>query len=311
MTGHTQTPTQIAACGKYTPHSQGPAPAGSPACISCGHGRWEPLFACLQQCARCGFVRADLELGPDEIAALYGEKYFRGDEYGDYLAESDVHRRNFVRRVDEITAVAGRLESVFEVGCAYGLFLDCLAARGIRCAGSDVCEAAVDYARRELCQQAASGDFLAMPIAPGEYHAFCMWDTIEHLMRPEQFVQRIYDLLPSGGWFFATTGDIGSRLARRRGRHWRMIHPPTHLQYFSAATMRQFLARFGFEVQSIRSVAYYRNLRSILTNMQVLSRGPLRLAARIGGRVIPEKIQRRAGISLDLGDIMLVCARKP
>lgn len=291
-----------------------PEPAQGPtercACITCGAQCWEPLFAILQRCTGCGFVRANLELGPDEIAALYGEGYFNGHEYGDYLAEADVHRRNFERRLDEITALAGRLESVFEVGCAYGLFLACLARRGIRCAGIDVCEAAVDYARRELRQQATGGDFLTTPIAPGEYRAFCMWDTIEHLMHPEQFVQRIYDLLPEGGCFFATTGDIGSRVARRRGRHWRMIHPPTHLQYFSAATMRQFLARFGFQVENVCSVPYYRNLRSVLANMQVLSRGPLRLLARIGARAIPPAIQGRLGISLNLGDIMLVCARK-
>jgi 2-polyprenyl-3-methyl-5-hydroxy-6-metoxy-1,4-benzoquinol methylase len=265
----------------------------------------------LQQCSQCGFVRANLELGPDEIAALYGEGYFSGHEYGDYLAESDVHRRNFERRLKEITAVAGRLESVFEVGCAYGLFLACLAERGIRCAGIDVCEAAVGYARCELGQQAACGDFLTASITPGEYQTFCMWDTIEHLMHPEQFVEKIYDLLPSGGWFFATTGDIGSRLACWRGRRWRMIHPPTHLQYFSSATMRQFLARFGFEVEGIRSIAYYRNLRSVLANMQILGRGPLRSAARLGDGMIPQGIQRRVGVTLNLGDIMLVCARKP
>jgi hypothetical protein len=138
-----------------------------------------------------------------------------------------------------------------------------------------------------------------------------MWDTIEHLMHPEQFVEKIYDLLPSGGWFFATTGDIGSRLACWRGRRWRMIHPPTHLQYFSSATMRQFLARFGFEVEGIRSIAYYRNLRSVLANMQILGRGPLRSAARLGDGMIPQGIQRRVGVTLNLGDIMLVCARKP
>jgi 2-polyprenyl-3-methyl-5-hydroxy-6-metoxy-1,4-benzoquinol methylase len=309
MIRQTNVPTPMAACGKSMPHHRGSA--AEPACIACGHQHWKPLFSGLLQCAQCGFARANLELEPDEIAALYGEKYFSGLEYGDYLADSDVHHRNFERRLDEITAAAGRLESVFEVGCAYGLFLAALAGRGIRCAGSDVCEAAVDYARRELGQEATANDFLTATIVPGEYQAFCMWDTIEHLMHPEQFVARIYDLLPHRGWFFATTGDIGSRLARRRGRKWRMIHPPTHLQYFSAATMRQFLTRRGFEVQGIRSVAYYRNLRSVLANMQILGRGPLRLAAGVGGRVIPQMIQRRVGASLDLGDIMLVCARKP
>jgi SAM-dependent methyltransferase len=297
--------------GTRAPLGSQSAPVGELACITCGRRSWKPLFAILQQCDHCGFVRANLELGTREIALLYGEKYFRGNEYADYLAESDVHRRNFQRRFEEITAVAGRLESVYEVGCAYGLFLECLASHGIRCAGSDICEAAVDHARRQLRQQAAAGDFLVEPIPAGEYRAFCMWDTIEHLAHPEDFVARIYDLLPADGWFFATTGDIGSRVARRRGRHWRMIHPPTHLQYFSAATMRQFLERIGFNVVSLRSVAYHRNLRGTLANLQVLSRGPLRSAARIGARLIPQAIQRRVGVSIDLGDIMLVCARKP
>ena len=48
-----------------------------------------------------------------------------------------------------------------------------------------------------------------------------------------------------------TTGDIGSVNARLRGHKWRMIHPPTHLHYFSAETMKALLDRHGFRQSSI------------------------------------------------------------
>lgn len=285
-------------------------PAAHGSCIACGACHWQEHFAALLRCGDCGYVRAQLDLPPEEAAALYSEEYFCGREYSDYLSEADLHRRNFARRYREITKVAGHLKSVFEVGCAYGFWLECLSRHGIRSAGIDLCEAAAQYARSTLGQQATSGDFLALPLTPGEYEAFCMWDTIEHLAHPEQFVSRIAELLPAGGWFFATTGDIGSRMARWRGPRWRMIHPPTHLHYFSADTMRRFLQRHGLEVVHLQSVPYYRNLRSVLANLQVLGKGAIRWLARAAACVTPGVVQRNVGVSLDLGDIMLVCARK-
>ena len=62
-----------------------------------------------------------------------------------------------------------------------------------------------------------------------------MWDTIEHLKRPDLFVQKAAADLRPGGLIALTTGDIGSLNARLRGARWRMIHPPTHLHYFSVS----------------------------------------------------------------------------
>lgn len=279
-------------------------------CIVCSGSQWRPHFMVLEQCGQCGFIRADLRWSDEQIEALYSAKYFQGEEYADYLVEKTSHRRNFARRYREITQISGPLTSVFEVGCAYGFWLECMAAKGIRCAGIDVCEEAVAYASKELGQQATAGDFLELAIEPGQYEAFCMWDTIEHLPRPDLFVERIVSLLPAKGWFFATTGDIGSRMARYRGPRWRMIHPPTHLQYFSGETLSRLLASRGLRVRAVRSVPVYRNLRSVLANLQVLGGPAPRTAARLADRLIPRPLQERLGAWLDLGDIMLVCAQK-
>jgi hypothetical protein len=287
------------------------ASAARPGCIVCGATPRTPLYRVLEQCGECGFVRADLAIGEDEIKKLYQEDYFRGTEYGDYLADCRVHRKNFAYRFEELTRLAGSLESLFEIGCAYGFWLECAAGRGVRCAGVDLCAEAVAHAVKVFGQHASAEDFLCKDLQPGAYQAFCMWDTIEHLAHPELFVDRIHQLLPSGGWFFATTGDIGSKTARRRGSRWRMIHPPTHLQYFSTATMRLFLERRGFEVVAIHSTPMYRSMRGTLSGLLALGKGLPRRAAWLADKLLPGAIQDRVGFWLDLGDIMLVAARKP
>lgn len=283
--------------------------SGEP-CIACGADTWRPLYRGLVRCEGCGFVRAASLPTPAALAALYGAGYFQGEEYGDYLGDREVHRLNFRRRLERITAVAGRLESMYEIGCAYGLWLETAAERGIRAAGIDISAEAVRHARDILKLDASAGAFEDAAMAPGAFQAFCMWDTLEHLAHPECMVSRIAELLPPGGWFFATTGDIGSPTARRQGERWRMIHPPTHLQYFSRDTVSRFLARHGLHTERIESEPMCRSLHGTLAGLKLFGGGPVRAAAGLATAIVPDALARRARFTLDLGDIMLIAARK-
>ncbi len=279
------------------------------ACICCGAERWAPHFRVLRKCGGCGFIRADMDLTHEQVRALYQEDYFRGEEYGDYLADALSHRKNFAARLSVVKRLMGRAGPVFEVGCAYGFWLEQCAKAGIECAGVDVCVEPVRHARMELGQDARLGDFLSLPLPRGKYSAFCLWDTIEHLADPERFVARAYDLLPPGGWLFVTTGDIGSWYASWLGPRWRMIHPPTHLQYFSVPAMRRFLTRAGFHVVRCQSTPMYRNIGETLERVATLGKGPSVPVARLLRGVTPAWL-KRLGFWLDLGDIMFVAARK-
>jgi hypothetical protein len=101
------------------------------------------------------------------------------------------------------------------------------------------------------------------------------------------------------------TGDIGSLNARIRGKKWRMIHPPTHLQYFSADTMRALLRRHGFEVIHLSHPGVVRNLRSILYYV---------LVWRTRKRGLYDALSRSRIFDLRLNinffDIMFVIARR-
>jgi SAM-dependent methyltransferase len=278
-------------------------------CICCGKSQWQPKYRILAECAHCHFIRAAMNVTPEQINELYQEDYFRGSEYGNYLDDQATHRTNFAWRYRMVRDLAPELKSIFEIGCAYGFWLECCSQHQLRAAGVDVCDVAVQYAQSELRQDARSGDFLTLDLEKGGFDAYCMWDTIEHLANPEDFVSRVYDLLPPGGWLFLTTGDIGSRVARFRGRHWRMIHPPTHLQYYSTDSMRRFLDRHGFDTVRCQSQSMYRNIGEVLERVGTLGHGVTRWTAKALSRVTPTAIKRR-GFWIDMGDIMFVAARR-
>ena len=280
------------------------------ACIVCDADAWAPLYRALVRCARCGFVRAADLPSPDDLARLYGPGYFQGGEYADYLGDERAHRENFRRRFARITAVAGRIESLYEIGCAYGLWLQTARANGVRAAGIDISAEAVRHAAGTLKLDAALGAFDDARIAPGQYQAYCMWDTLEHLPHPETCVAKIAELLAAGGWFFLTTGDAGAPHARRQAERWRMIHPPTHLQYFSRETVRRFLARHGLRATHIESTPVCRSVHGTLVGLKRFGTGPQRAVAGLVSALAPPAITRRLRFSIDLGDIMLVCARK-
>ena len=275
-------------------------------CAVCLAHDQRPTFRGLVQCARCGVIFYPHGLAPHEAEALYSEDYFSGQEYLDYLSDRTVHRMNFRARARGLRRFLPRGSTLFEIGCAYGLFLE-VAHRDWTVSGCDISHDACRYGRDVLGLDVQQGDFLDLDLEPGAVDAFVLWDTIEHLDDPAACLERAYELLPPGGILALTTGDIGSALARRQGPRWRQIHPPTHLWYFSQATISQMLSRIGFEIERVRSPGLWRSLGQIVYSLASLGKpGPsalYRFCTRVGLARVP--------VWMQTFDLMFVVARKP
>ncbi len=273
-----------------------------PACLVCGQERFDPWLDILLKCSACGFVTARLDC-PFDPRQIYDGDYFNGDEYLDYRADEAFLKRNFRRRLSEILhqRPGGRL---LEIGAAYGFFLD-LARAHFETIGFEASQTAVRHACDTLGLDVRGGDFLQANEADigGKVDVTVMWDVIEHLERPDHFLAHIAELSRPGALLYLTTGDIGSRLARWRGRKWRLIHPPSHLHYFDRKTITRLLANHGFEVSDIRAVGVARGLRQILYSVLVLG---IRLPAFY--RTVEKIVPASWGVTINTFDIMRVAA---
>jgi SAM-dependent methyltransferase len=280
------------------------APVTPVTCLVCAHAGLDGYLDMLLKCPRCGFVTARVD-APLDAASLYVGDYFQGEEYFDYPSDEAFFKKNFRTRLRRVRQrqPGGRL---LEIGAAYGFFLD-LAQQYFEVVGYEVNPEAARYARAHFGLDVRTDDFLRATPADigGPVDVIAMWDVIEHLARPDRFIAQIATLSRPGALLYITTGDIGSWLARARGRKWRMIHPPTHLHYFSRPTLTRLLAAHGFRVVEIHSVSTARSLRQILYSILVL---------RMGKRALFETVQKVVpptwGFSLNTFDIMQAVAEK-
>jgi SAM-dependent methyltransferase len=253
----------------------------------------------------CGFITTGTELDSATLAALYGRNYFHGGEYLDYAREKESLRVNFRKRLRVLESLAGSLRGklVLEIGSAYGFFLELAQEYEMHAQGLDIAVDAVRHARESLGVRADEGDYLAVRTDPVDVIA--MWDTVEHLSRPDRYIEKAASDLRAGGLLAITTGDIGSVNARLRGRRWRMIHPPTHLHYFSLPTLSRLLSQHGLEVVHSSHPGVSRRLHSILHGIFATRAGESR-----GYRALKSFLPN-ISLTANLFDIMFVVARKP
>ena len=218
---------------------------GYGSCVCCTSKVSSPHLKGLRRCPDCSHVWADMRLTDDELRDLYARDYFEGGEYPDYEREKRALIRNFRAVLKDITRIRPEGGRLWEIGCAYGYFLY-EASRYFRAAGCDLSPHAVEYACDVMNQAAQCSDYLSITMdEPPD--VVCMWDTIEHLAQPDAYIAKAYDDLAPGGVLALSTGDIGAIVPRLRGAKWRLIHPPTHLHYFTVGSMGALLERTGFQ----------------------------------------------------------------
>jgi SAM-dependent methyltransferase len=243
-------------------------------CPICGSACAPAAIRGLLQCRGCGFVTADVSLSRGELERLYSAAYFQGEEYRDYVAERALFRKQFQLRLKTLLhfTPAAHRQNLFEIGAAYGFFLDLARRHFDRVGGIDLSRDAAAYAREVIGVPVATGDFLEYPLE-GPIDAVCMWDTIEHLAYPALYIEKAAARLRAGGVLAITTGDIASPLARWRKHKWRQIHPPSHLHYFSKDTLRLLLEKYGLEVCYAGYAGCYRSADTAAYTVLSLKRG--------------------------------------
>lgn len=216
------------------------------------------------RCSTCGFVTRRQIPSAADIAAVFGEHYFSGSGYADYLRERDSLEENFRNRLQRLMPFVedASTKRLFELGCAYGFFLDMAKERFAAVRGIDISEPAARFARDELSLDVDSGDYMANDRAAG-FDVFCIWDSTSELREPERYFEKIAADIAPGGILAVSAGDAGSLNARLRGSKWRIMRQKTILHNFSRDAMTRFLERKGFRVIKVYYPGQSRSVRAI------------------------------------------------
>jgi 2-polyprenyl-3-methyl-5-hydroxy-6-metoxy-1,4-benzoquinol methylase len=145
---------------------------------------------------------------------------------------------------------------VLDVGCSTGAFLHQLQQRfpgAYHVVGTDVSGPPLDYAESRGVP-VIRGDFLTHDFGGDRFHAITFWAVLEHLARPDQFLERAASLLDAGGRCFVLVPNFRSAAVRLLGRKYRYIYPQ-HLNYFTSATLGR-LVQQQFTILETRTMHF-------------------------------------------------------
>lgn len=139
---------------------------------------------------------------------------------------------------------------VLDVGCGQGQFVDFMVRAGWNVSGIELSDSAV-----AICQQfglpVKKMDFFDSALQPASFDLLTMFEVIEHLPLPGQFMARAEELLKPGGILYLTTPNFAALDRRILGSDWDVIHRE-HLAYFTPKTLRKVIRdNTNFEVVSV------------------------------------------------------------
>ena len=253
-------------------------------------------------CRDCGLARSRPPVNLEDIEDLY-----RDVEDPEYFA-SELERR------DSFRAALARLESLgprgsrgrlLEIGSSVGLFLDEARQRGWDAFGIEPSRWAAESARAHGLS-VFNGTLEEFVPDGGLFDVVVSWDVWEHLQDPVAAMRRAYELLRPGGLFVFTTvnlGGLGRRLFRGRWPWFMRMH----LHYFTRESLTRLVRSSGFELLSTSTEAKTLKLGYVLDRARSFL-GPVASVARALASTFGV-VDRP--VRIDLGDILLVEARKP
>jgi SAM-dependent methyltransferase len=260
--------------------------------------RFGTALSDIVRCRVCGHMQLERFPADAVLAEAYG-----GAASADYVEEEAGQRATARAVLERLERHVGR-GALLDLGSWVGFLLAEARDRGWDVVGVEPSEFASAYARDRLGLDVRTADLLTAELDGRRFDAVVLGDVIEHLPRPGEALDHIATLLAPGGAICLMVPDAGSRLARAMGARWWSV-VPTHVQYFTRASMSALLHRQGWELLEIVTapkaftVRYY--LERIAGYAPRLSRLLVRCAERLR---VAERIW-----APDFRDRMLVLAR--
>jgi SAM-dependent methyltransferase len=200
------------------------------------HGR-------ILKCCKCGMCFRLFRPSADHLGELY-----RNADDEMYEAESGNRTktaRRHQRQVQRYFKSPGRL---VDVGCASGAFLSLMADKGWTVHGiepslSQSARAQKLVGSRAMIHQSTLED----ADLPTGVDLVTLWDVLEHVPNPVDFMRRSASLLKQGGLLMLNTPKIDSIVARTLRRRWPLLLAE-HLNYWTVGSLKLCGSKAGLEL---------------------------------------------------------------
>jgi SAM-dependent methyltransferase len=218
---------------------------------------WDCGQFAFSRCPSCGLVQQNPQPLAEAVRSRYGEDYLAYEEanqdaYRDLelLALEDLGLEGHAAPAFLRAASEGSRPRALDVGCATGALLAALRERGWAAQGVELSATQAEYGRSRYSLPICAGTLEAAAFPTGSFDLVHASHLIEHLNDPGSFLGEAARVMKPDGLLVLTTPNAEGLQAKLLGPAWRSAIYD-HLYLFSVRTLRELLAREGFEVTAL------------------------------------------------------------
>jgi SAM-dependent methyltransferase len=191
-------------------------------------------------------------LTPERLAELYADSEFLFDEEASYAAETYAKLTTDLLGED---LAQGHLNSLLEIGCSSGFYLEKALALGIQevlgFEPSRQCHLRANPAVRPFMVQDV---FRPELVGQLRFDLAASFHVVDHLFNPMEALRQVAEVLRPGGRLLIVCHDVEAVSARLL-RDFSPIFDVEHIYLFSTQTLSRLLMALGLEVERVGPLA--------------------------------------------------------
>ena len=200
------------------------------------------------KCDGCGLVRSDPIADPAVLETLYQQSAFT---YGDEVANL---KRTYGRYLAKLDSFGVRKDTLLEIGCGNGFFLEQALAHGYRAVrgvepSREASASAGALVRSQIvCDVMRPGLF-----APDQFDVICLFQVFDHIADPGALLDECHRVLKPGGVILLFNHNVAALSARLLREHSPIVDIE-HTYLYSPKTISRLLERHGFKLRTAGAV---------------------------------------------------------
>jgi 2-polyprenyl-3-methyl-5-hydroxy-6-metoxy-1,4-benzoquinol methylase len=173
------------------------------------------------------------------------------DRLKDYKEVAIELRQDFFMETRKLDLMNfGRL---LDIGCGLGLFLEAMKPFFGQVRGVEISDYQVHFCRR-LGLNVLKGLLTELKLPAEYFDAVTMWDVLEHLPNPMEYLREISRILRKDGIIAISTPNFSCLTSRIVKTKWLVLNPHEHLFYFTPKTLKNMLENANFIMGKIKTL---------------------------------------------------------
>jgi len=211
----------------------------------------------LYRCDDCGLIFTGQYRRPFDPKELY-ETYYRHELSGAGRFGYGVERLiKFFRfwRAFKIFTTYPRAKSILDIGSGRGFMLYYLKRYfGYRrTAGTQISKNAYEFSRTTLGLEIYDKDLLELEFPDESFDVATVWQVLEHVQRPEQYIEKLRRLLRKGGHIIVEVPNYHSWTRALTRKYWLGLDLAHHIYFFTPRTLCRMLEKHGFRIRKVHT----------------------------------------------------------